>query len=64
MYLCGGMCEYSGIKIIFTKYIYILGACYNNDFLYQHSKFHVDCHLLVLYVKNVDFLYASKYTHS
>jgi hypothetical protein len=35
MYLCGRLCEYSGIKIICTKYIYVLWACYNNDFLYH-----------------------------
>ena len=58
------MCEHSGIKIICTKYIYVLGACYNNDFYITNSKFQIDDHLLVLYVNNTDFLYASKYTQS
>jgi hypothetical protein len=40
---------------------YILGACYNNDFYITNSKFEVDRYLLVLYVNNFDFLYASKY---
>jgi len=56
------MCESSGIKIICTKYIYVLGACFNNDVYITHSKFQVDRHLLVLYVNNFDFLYVSKYT--
>ena len=49
------MCEYSGIKNIWTKYIYVLGACYNNDFWYRTFETPIWSSFLGFYVKKTDF---------